>query len=225
MSRATRTKAIVLRRTNYGEADRVVQLITPQGRRAAMARGVRKEKSRLAGGIELFAVCDVVLAGGRGKLDVMTSARLVQFYRHILDDYDRMEFGYEVLKQVARASEMVDEPEWYSVAAEVLTALDTVSVDLQLIKAWFYVQYGALLGHELPLWRDVSGEALLPGTRYRYDVGEQGLRQATDGQITAEHIKLLRLMSAKPLGTLAQVGGIGEVVAECFLLARTHAGV
>jgi len=70
-----RTRAVVLRRTNYGEADRIVQLLTPVGRRSVMARGVRKEKSKLAGGIELFAVSDVVLGQGKGDLGVVTSAR------------------------------------------------------------------------------------------------------------------------------------------------------
>ncbi|HRQ86596.1 MAG TPA: recombination protein O N-terminal domain-containing protein, partial [Candidatus Saccharibacteria bacterium] len=46
-----RTRAIILRRTNYGEADRILQLLTPEGRKSAIARGVRKEKSKLAGGI------------------------------------------------------------------------------------------------------------------------------------------------------------------------------
>ena len=82
--RTVRTQAIVLRRTNYGEADRILHLLTPDGRRSVMARGVRKEKSRLAGGIELFALCDVVIGEGRGELGVLTSARLVHFYRHIL---------------------------------------------------------------------------------------------------------------------------------------------
>lgn len=63
-----RTKAVVLRRTNYGEADRILQLLTPDGRRSVMARGVRKEKSKLAGGIELFAVSDVVIGEGKGDL-------------------------------------------------------------------------------------------------------------------------------------------------------------
>ena len=80
-----RMKAIVLRRTNYGEADRIVQLLTPLGRRAVMARGVRREKSKLAGGIELFAVCDVVIGKGKGELGVLTSARADQFFRHILE--------------------------------------------------------------------------------------------------------------------------------------------
>src|SRR3954469_2246628 len=110
-----RTRAIVLRRTNYGEADRILQLLTPEGKRSVMAKGVRREKSRLAGGIELFAISDIVITQGKGDLGILTSARLVQFYRHIMEDYDTMQFAYEVIKQVTRASEMVDEPEWYDV--------------------------------------------------------------------------------------------------------------
>lgn len=49
-----RTQAIVLRRTNYGESDRILNLLTPEGKVSVIARGVRKEKSRLAGSIELF---------------------------------------------------------------------------------------------------------------------------------------------------------------------------
>ena len=81
--KTVRTKAIVLRRTNYGEADRVVQFITPDGRISVMARGVRKQKSKLAGGIELFAVSDVVIGTGKGELGILTSAKLDRFYRHI----------------------------------------------------------------------------------------------------------------------------------------------
>ena len=65
-----RMRAIVLRRTNYGEADRILQLLTPEGRRSVMAKGVRREKSKLAGGIELFALTDVVIGQGRGELGI-----------------------------------------------------------------------------------------------------------------------------------------------------------
>ena len=103
-----RTRAIVLRRTNYGEADRIVRLLTPLGQRTVMAKGVRREKSKLAGGIELFAVSDVVVNSGKGDLGILTSARLVQFYRHILEDYDRLQFGYEAINLVSKASENID---------------------------------------------------------------------------------------------------------------------
>lgn len=220
-----RTRAIILRRTNYGEADRILQLLTPLGRQAVMARGVRKEKSKLAGGIELFAVSDVVVGQGKGDLGVLTSARLVQFYRHILADYDRLQFGYETLRLVARASEMVDEPEWYDVAAQVLAALDIETVDVRLTQTWFYVQYADLLGHALGLRYDIDGNPLTASATYRYDVGEKGLREAPNGSLAADHIKLLRLVALRPLEALAQVGGIDDVIDECLLLAREHAAI
>lgn len=223
--KSLRTKAIVLRRTNYGEADRILQLITPSGRQSVLARGVRKEKSRLAGGIELFAVSDIVIAEGRGELGTLTSARLVVFYRHILEDYDRLQFAYEVIKQVLRATESVDESEWFDLLAEVLEALDDLSISLGLIETWFYLRYADLLGHALNLRRDVIGQPLEPDKTYAYDVSEQGLREAPKGEIAAEHIKLLRLIAANPIKKLSQVGGIQAILPVCLLTTRQHASI
>ena len=220
-----RTQGIVLRRTNYGEADRIVQLITPLGRRSVMARGVRREKSKLAGGIELFAVSDVVIGEGKGELGVLTSARLVQFYRHIMEEYDRMQFGYEAIKLVARASELVDEPEWFDTLHETLAALDVKSVNILLTQTWFYVRYSELLGYGLGLRYDASGQPLDAEKAYRYDMGEKAFVQSDTGDVTSEHIKLLRLVATKSLATLAQVGGLANVLPVCFAVAREHVAV
>lgn len=223
--KTTRTKAIVLRRTNYGEADRVLQLLTPDGRRSVMARGVRKEKSKLAGGIELFAVSDVVLGEGKGDLGILTSAKLDHFYRHILEDYDRLQFGYTAIKLVSRASEAVDEPEWFDLLAETMAGLDVLTIPLPLIKCWFYTRYASLLGHELNLELDVDGRPLDAEKTYRYDTSDQGLREAGNGLITSDHIKLLRLIATRPLTVLVQIGGIGNLLEEDLRLVETHAAV
>lgn len=218
-----RTQAIVLRRTNYGEADRILQLLTPEGKKSVIARGVRREKSKLAGGIELFAVSDVVLSKGKGELDVLTSARLVQFYRHILEDYDRMQFAYEALKQTGKASDMVDEPEWYAMLSEVLAALDKPSVPLLLIMAWFYLRFSALLGYELNLSHNTDGERLQADHSYVYDVSEKGLRASAQGDIAADQVKLMRLIQVKPLAVVAQIGGLEAILPVCSQVARAHA--
>lgn len=220
-----RTRAIVLRRTNYGEADRILQLLTPEGKRSVMAKGVRREKSRLAGGIELFAVSDIVITEGKGNLGILTSARLVQFYRHILEDYDGMQFAYEAMKQIGKASEMMDEPEWYDVLSEVLMALDVRSIPVQLVQTWFYLHYADLLGHGLSLSHDINGEALAADLRYTYDVSEKGLRESRNGELTADHIKLMRLISAKSLKVLAQIGGVEVILPDCWSVARQHAAL
>ncbi len=225
MSDGERLRAIVLRRTDYAEADRVLQLLTPRGRRAVIAKGVRRERSKLAGGIELFAICDVVIRSGRGELGLLTSARLSAFYRHILEDYERMQFAYTALKLVGSATETVDEPEWFYVLSQVLAHLDNLAVDRQLIETWFYVQYAGMLGDELNLQVDVAGQALVADKCYMYDPGEKALRLSDQGDLTTDHIKLLRLIQAKPLENLTQIGGITGVIAGCWLVVRQHSGI
>ena len=220
-----RAQAIVLRRTNYGEADRILQLLTPDGRRSVMARGVRKEKSKLAGGIELFAISDVVLGEGKGELGILTSAKLVHFYRHILKDYDRLQFGYQAIKLVTRASEAVDEPEWFDLLAETMAGLDAHTIALPLVQIWFYIRYAALLGHDLNLELDIEGNKLQADASYRYDVSEQGLRQVMNGDLTGDHIKLLRLIATRPLSVLVQVGGVAALLPESLRLLEMHAAV
>ena len=220
---AERTTAMVLRRTNYGEADRILRLLTPFGQRSVIAKGARKEGSKLAGSIELFSISDIVITTGKGDLGILTSARMRQFYRHILEDYDRLQFAYEVINLVAKASESIDEPDWYGVLAEVYAGLDELAVPLQLTQVWFYLHYAELTGYGLNLECDVSGAMLDAERTYMYDVNEKGLRPAEQGDVNASHIKLLRLIAAKSIGVIAQVGGIDEVLSDCWLIARQHA--
>jgi DNA repair protein RecO (recombination protein O) len=71
------TKAVILTRTDYGEADRIMTFLTPElGKVRAMAKGVRKPKSKLAGGIELFSVSDITYIVGRSELQTLVSTRL-----------------------------------------------------------------------------------------------------------------------------------------------------
>ena len=220
--KAERTKAIVLRRTDYGESDRILQLITPQGKRSAMARGVRKPRSKLAGGIELLAESDVMLRSGKGELMIIGSARTVNVYREILADYDRLTFAYEVLKLIARASEHVDSPEWFAMTKEVLMGLNDARTSLALTKAWFYLHYAAMMGEELSVVNDANGQPLEADGVYRYDVAEKALARHDGGDVVATHIKLLRLLNEKPLHVARHVSGIEEYIVVVSALAHQH---
>jgi len=220
-----KTKAIVLRRTNYGEADRILQVMTSIGRRTLMAKGARRQKSKLSSGIELFGVSDVVVGEGRGDMGLLMSARSDKSFMNILKSYERMQFGYEVIKLVGRASETIDEPDWFDVLQEVLAGLDSEAVSLELVQAWFYLRYAELLGHELNLWHDVDGQEVQEDVKYRYDVAEKSFRQNMAGEIGSDHIKLLRLMENKSIKVLAQIGGVQGVLGDCLMVCRQHAAV
>ncbi|MFC2318108.1 MAG: DNA repair protein RecO, partial [Candidatus Saccharibacteria bacterium] len=171
-------KAIVLRRTNYQEADRILDLVTPLGKRSVIARGVRKEKSRLAGSVELLCESEIVLTkSNKSSLAILTSARLIRFYGNILKSYDRMTFAYDTLKNIGKAVNQIEEPEWYDLLSQVLSGLDDLKIDLRLIRVWFLLQYQKLLGNELNMLYDVNGEKLEKTKKYTYDYLERGLRE------------------------------------------------
>src|ERR1700752_1428873 len=73
-----KTGGIVLRSIRYGEADRILHLYTPDhGRVSAIAKGVRRAKSRFGGRLEPFFRLDLVLYQGRSDLMTVTSVETI----------------------------------------------------------------------------------------------------------------------------------------------------
>lgn len=222
MSTPYRTEAIILRRTNYGEADRVISLITPdRGKISGIAKGVRKPKSKLAGGLELLATCEVTIMEGRGNMGLITSARMNEFYGNILHNYDRMQLAYTMIKQVNRAAETVSEPEFYYLLRGGLQFLNTANIDWRITELWFRLNMQALLGHGMNLATDREGAKLAADKKYHFDFGENGFYADRAGRFNAEHIKLLRLAATKNPAILRQVGGIGDILDDCLWLLQT----
>ncbi|MQA72855.1 MAG: DNA repair protein RecO [Solirubrobacterales bacterium] len=82
-----KTEAIVLRGIRYGEADRVLHLYSAtRGRIGAIAKGVRRPRSRFGGRLEPFFRLDLVLYQGRGDLATVTSAHTVAAHANLRGD-------------------------------------------------------------------------------------------------------------------------------------------
>lgn len=215
-------EAIILRRTNYGEADRILNLLTPErGKVSAIAKGVRKSKSRLAGGLELFATCHVSVAEGRGDMGLITSARLIKFYGNLLHDYERMQLGYEFIKIINRAAETVTEADFYYLLRDSFAYLDELTIDYRTVELWFRLRYLTLLGHGLNLATDSQSKRLAADQQYNFDFHEMAFVQHPSGRFTSEHIKLLRLAALKNPAILRQVSGLDEILDDCLWLVRT----
>lgn len=87
----TKTRGVVLRTINVGEADRILEIYSDDlGKVRAIARGVRKIQSRLAGHLEPFTYVDLMFARGRGDLPTITGAKAIQHYPGIRTDLDRV---------------------------------------------------------------------------------------------------------------------------------------
>ena len=103
MARSTTTEAVVLRSFRLGEADRVLHLYTHErGRVGAVAKGVRKTKSRFGGRLEPFSHVELVLHQGRGELDTVTGASLVRSHDRFRSDPYRLQVGMIGLEAMLR---------------------------------------------------------------------------------------------------------------------------
>jgi DNA repair protein RecO (recombination protein O) len=92
--RSYKTEAVVLRSIRFGEADRVLHLYTEdRGRIGAVAKGVRKTKSRFGGRLEPLSHVALLLYQGSGDLQTITGVDLVRPHQTARDDYYRLSMG------------------------------------------------------------------------------------------------------------------------------------
>lgn len=216
-------KGIVLARTNYGEADRIITMLTPShGKVRLMARGVRRSKSKLASGIELFSVSDVTLIKGKGDIDTLTSARLAQYYGGIVEDIDRTMLGYELIKQIHRATEDECGEEYFTLLQQSFEALSTQSIATQLVQSWFQAQLLKIGGHMPNLHTDTTSHELAADKTYMFQYEDAAFLPHDKGGFGAQHIKFLRLLfSDTQPQVLARVGSHEALLQECARLIQT----
>ncbi len=219
----TRTQAIILHRTKYGETDRILNLLTPLGRKSCVAKGVRKEKSKLAGGIEMFTVSDITIhESEKSDMGILTSAKMVKNYMNIIADLDRFELGSKIIKMTNKISENVDSPELFTLVNQCFWSLDK-NLNRELVESFFLLNLSRIAGEEVNLHRDVAGDKLDAETTYIWETYENALRAEPRGNITADHIKLMRLMLTSPLKTVIHVQNIKELLPEVLYIAKSVA--
>jgi DNA repair protein RecO (recombination protein O) len=136
------TEAIVLRRTDYGEADRILTLFTPQrGKVRAIAKGVRRTTSRLAGHLELFARAQLLLATGR-ELDIVTQAEARERLDHLRDDLWHATGAWYAAELVDRFLQDADpHPRVYHLFTGTLARLDQGAANPEESRGWLALRH------------------------------------------------------------------------------------
>ena len=217
------TLGYILKRTNYGEADRILNIITPYGKISAIAKGVRKEKSKLAGGVELFSLINFNISLGRSELGIVTSAKMIEFYGNILKDFARMELAAMILKKISVTAESPDSSEYFNIVEQSLSGLNK-GLKNELVETWFLLNLLKASGEEINLYRDTAGNKLAEDKRYAYDITEKSMVENSEGEFGAEEIKLLRLMLVTKLEMVARVKNIDQILLKILRLAQIMSG-
>jgi DNA repair protein RecO (recombination protein O) len=135
-----RDDGIVLRTHKLGEADRVVVLLTAQhGKLRAVAKGVRKTKSRMGARLEPMSHVALQLYQGRGELETVSQAESIDHFRAVRDNLDRLTKALsllEVVDQIAPDREPV--PRLHSMLLGGLRSL--AATDAAMLVPAFYLK-------------------------------------------------------------------------------------
>ena len=198
-----RTEAIVLKRVDLGETDRILTLYTPRmGKMRAVAKGVRRLTSRLAGHVELFNHSAMLLAKGR-NLDIVTQSQTIESFMKLRDDLWRMTYAYYVAELLDQLTE--ENLENYPVFELLLVTLKRLAEDRNPETTVRFYEMGILghLGYQPELHNCVQCRRQLEpkGSFFSAAAGgvlcpECGRLEPTAKAMTLAAFKMLRLLQS-----------------------------
>ncbi len=136
------TEGIILRRTDFGEADRILTIFTPAyGKVRAIAKGVRRTTSRLAGHLEPFTRTQLLLASGR-DLDIVTQAEGRERLEALRGDVWHATGAWYVAELVDRFLEEDDpHPRFYTLFAETLRCMEAGAQAHEETRSWLALRF------------------------------------------------------------------------------------
>lgn len=166
-----KTEAIVIRRTNLGEADRLVTLYArDHGKVAAVAKGARKPKSRFAGRLELFTHLRALMAVGK-SLDVVSQIEVLEPFTAVRGDLSRLGYASFIAEVTDRATaDREPAPEIFRALRAALTLV--AGGDAEMAGLWFAARILGLIGYAPVVGRcAVCGRLIAGSAAYSYALG------------------------------------------------------
>jgi DNA repair protein RecO (recombination protein O) len=218
-----RDEGVVLRTMRLGEADRIITLATPaNGKVRAVAKGVRKPKSRLSGRLEPLTHVNMMCWRGR-ELDVVNQVEAVEHFKAIRSDLERMPAAMTMLEVVDHvALERQPMPELFRMLVGALRTLEERPSPVLL--GAFLWKLLALEGVGPPV--DQCARCGTPGELVAFDAAEGGFlcRTCRRGQaVGAETVSLIRrVLSGGLRGALDEPPSRATAEAERLAMIATE---
>jgi DNA repair protein RecO (recombination protein O) len=227
--RLYRTPAIVLKRMDLGEADRIVTFYSRDvGKLRAVARGVRKSTSRSAGHLEPFTLTDVLFAVGR-ELDVVSQADTLESFRHIREDLVLSTHAYYLAEVVDLLTEdRMENRAVFDVLADSFRQLSR-QTNIRLVLIAFHLRLLDALGYRPELRECVGCQSTIEPRRNQFSALQGGAlcpdcgpHEAAARPIGVPALKLLRFVqqTASSEGVLNVPA---QVTREAEALLRNYA--
>jgi DNA repair protein RecO (recombination protein O) len=226
--RVYRSQALILRRSDFGEADRLLLLATPGGKRRVVAKGARKTTSKLAGHIELFTHASLLLAVGR-NLDIITQSQIVNSHATLRRELLRLSCAYYAAELYDRFTEEGDESrQLFDLIVESFGALD-VTANPDLVLRAYELRLLHLTGYRPHLHHCAVCQELLTEDADRFSITLGGVICPRDRgadrsafALSGPTFRLLRYLQSQPLGAVEALRLSLEVRGEAERLLRAY---
>lgn len=166
--RLYRVEAIVLKRTDTGEADRLLTLLTPdRGKLRAIAKGARKTKSRKGGHVELYTHCALQIAKGK-QFDIITQADTLDAYITLRDNLDRVSYAYYLAELIDQfVEEVTEHAQVFDLFKHSLAWLGEPTTNPGLLARYFELQLLTHVGYRPQLFACANcGKTIEPIENY-----------------------------------------------------------
>ncbi|MGH9044114.1 MAG: DNA repair protein RecO, partial [Acidimicrobiales bacterium] len=202
-------RGVVLRTYKFGEADRVVVLLSEQhGKVRAVAKGVRRTKSRFGSRLEPLSHIALLLWRGRGDLDVVNQVEAIDNFRSLREDLGRSTRAMCILEVVDQLAQQDNcDTELYSMLVGALRALADPDLDPTLVPAAFFLKALVLDGAAPVIERCASCSASrLEAPLVAFDI--------TEGGALCARCRKGRSLSPEALDLMGRLlgGGLGEAL-------------
>lgn len=210
--RTTRTEAVILRHSDWGEADRLLWLYTRQkGKIRAIAKGVRKIRSRKAGHLEPFTRAILLLAHGR-DLPIVTQAETMEAYIPLRENLIRLGYAAYVVETLDRFTYEEDENQpLYRLLTDTLTRLNAGSEPVLVVR-YYELRLLDLLGYRPQLFNCVNCETEIQPVDQYFSLLQGGVLCPKCGldvpeaiPISVPVLKYLRHFQRSTFGEVARV--------------------
>ncbi len=220
--RLYRTEAVVLRRHDLGETDRILTLYTRDyGKIKVVAKGVRKPGNRKAGHVELFMRSDVLIARGR-SLDVLTQAQMLDAFLPLRQDLVGTTYATHFIELIDAFTEEGDENKpLYDLLIAGLAWLSQAE-DYRLFARYYELRLLDLVGYRPQLFQCAACSRVVEPQDQFYDPVAGGVICPACGQdhprarsISLKTLKLLRYLQKQPFEAVAQLKVGFPTQAEC----------
>jgi DNA repair protein RecO (recombination protein O) len=219
------TEGIILKRINFSEADRILTVLTSDyGQVSMLAKGVRKSKSKLAGGLEIFSVSDINYIDGKSELKTIVSTRLKNHYKNIVSSVERTMAAYDFMKLIESFSKHTDTSEYYRLLINGLESLNNIALNIEISELWFYINILNINGSGINLEKPMDKKNFSEEDNYGFSIEDMSFFISEAGEYTPNHIKFIKLVSkAENPEKLTLVKGSEQLSKDSVKIAKLSA--